>query len=538
MSVDITLLPTGQTGFHRLRSQGRIYVDKTRMIYELAQSEDPVFLSRPRRFGKSLLVSTFESLFSTGLKDFKGLEIELLWKEKTYQVVRLDCSGISGKTLEEVAFVFEEKLYTALCRAGFNGKNESEKKLSLIGQMDEWLKSLIDQGKQVVLLVDEYDAPLTAQLNNPDMFEKVRNYLSRFYSNIKENAPAFRFIFITGIARFQKASIFSAMNTLDDITLETNYGSLLGYTQEELEKYFEPFLVHAAKTLKMSRRSLLDRMQEQYDGFCFDENAKYRLYAPWSVLKFLKRPASGFKNYWVDSGGAPSVLTEYFTSHALKNPEEFDKEQSLAKVELTDSSTIDAINPLALLTQAGYFTIDYPLGNKFFLRYPNGEVRDAMAKLYTDVLFRHKKVDLDKLDDVVRAIVEPNAQKLYDALNVVFLNIPHGNRNVITNEDSVRSHLIMFLLGKDIDVVAEKTNAEGRSDIVATYEDSAVVMELKFCKDKDQSPKENCEKLLKKAVDQIKKNQYGRELRGKRLLRLALVFSEKKRQFVACQLVD
>lgn len=535
MSVDFNLLPTGQTSFHLLRSLKKIYVDKTRMIYELAQLDDPIFLSRPRRFGKSLLVSTFESLFSKGLENFKGLEIENLWKEdRTYQVIRFDFSSYARNNAETFGKVFADFLTRYLKPLGLETDNKDPE--DVLNALSLWLKQQIPYS--LVLLIDEYDSPLTRLLNRSDDFDKARDLLSQFYSVIKENAPAFRFIFITGIARFQKASIFSAMNTLDDITLETNYGSLLGYTQEELEKYFEPFLVHAAKTLKMSRRSLLDRMQEQYDGFCFDENAKYRLYAPWSVLKFLKRPASGFKNYWVDSGGSPSVLTEYFTSHALKNPEEFDKEQSLAKVELTDSSTIDAINPLALLTQAGYFTIDYPLGNKFFLRYPNGEVRDAMAKLYTDVLFRHKKVDLDKLDDVVRAIVEPDAQKLYDALNVVFLNIPHGNRNVITNEDSVRSHLIMFLLGKDIEVVAEKTNAEGRSDIVATYEDSAVVMELKFCKDKDQAPKENCEKLLKKAVDQIKKNQYGRELRGKKLLRLALVFSEKKRQFVAYQLVD
>ena len=533
MEADTTLLPLAISNFSELRQKGKIYVDKTRQIYKLARSDVPIFLSRPRRFGKSLLVSTFESLFSKGLEDFKGLEIEDLWKEdKTYDILHFDFSLIDSDTAES----FEKDLAKSLVEVSspYGMQPQATDFASVFSAFRVWLK--MQPINKYVLLIDEYDSPLTRLLNAPTEFDAARKVLSKFYAAIKSYKKAFRFIFITGIARFQKASLFSAMNNIDDITLEPEYGSLLGYTQEELEQYFDPYLIHAAQTLKMSKKELLVRMQAQYDGFCFDEKSTYRLYAPWSVLKFLNRPASGFKQYWTESGGGLTLLKEYFTSHKLLSLDDYDKEQILGRSQLTDPSTVEAIDPIALMTQAGYFTIDHVDGNSFYLRYPNGEVRAAMARMYTEYLLRNKPAVQDRLDRIGEAIGDTDADKIVQILNTAFLSIPYDRSKVVFNEASVESHLSMFLNGEGLFVQTEKHNADGRADIVVSTDDRHYcVIELKYSKDTgldEVKSEKEAQRLLKEAVEQIKTKRYGEEIRYQSMVRIAMVFSEKAKQFV------
>lgn len=537
MTIDTSLLPLGIASFSEIRNNRLVYVDKTRMIHELASSRAPVFLSRPRRFGKSLLVSTFESLFSKGLEEFKGLKIENLWKDKTYRVIRLDCSGLGVNDFDQFVFKFEEKLLVAMISSGFS-LDGFPKNLSPLSQFNLWLRGHISTGTQLVLLIDEYDAPLTAQLNNPDLFEKIRTYLSSFYSTIKENKAAFRFVFITGIARFQKSSIFSTMNNLDDITLNVDYGTIAGYTQEELEEYFSPYLEYAAQMLDMTIDELLAGMETQYDGFCFDDEGKYRLYNPWSILKFLKYSKHGFKNYWFDSAGQASLVMGYFKGHALPDITGFDKSLSVGISDLTDTSDLATINPVVLLTQAGYYTIDKINSDRVYLRYPNKEVTDAMAKLYRSQAFRNDATYLSESANIRKNLFHLSAKELVEKFNHLFIGLSYGTEERIKNESDLQSVLYAFLCDRNyLRIQMEKANVYGRSDLALSDPNGKVacVMELKYCRDKDLTEKEakkKANKLLREAVAQIKERHYGEEIGAEKLMQVALVFSERERKFV------
>ena len=212
-------LPLGVSDFAGLRRDGLIYVDKTEMIARMAATrKGKFFLARPRRFGKSLLVSTFESLFKYGLRDFQGLAIESLWKDKTYNVVRLDFSEVKNfSTVEEFKEGLLELLVSAFSSVGFRYERDSF--LSVIRQLSGWLREQVPVSS-VVLLIDEYDAPLTACLDQPELFEEVRKTLASFYAILKSNDGALRFLFITGITKYSKVSIFSELNNLNDIVLK------------------------------------------------------------------------------------------------------------------------------------------------------------------------------------------------------------------------------------------------------------------------------------------------------------------------------
>lgn len=251
-------LPLGTSDFIALRMADEIYVDKTEMVFSLAVNRGKYFLARPRRFGKSLLISTFESLFKYGLRDFKGLAIENLWKEEaTYNVVRLDFSEIKDFADAES---FSERLISLISRkfAPFGFRYELRPFQTVSDQLSDWLTA--QEKNSLVLLIDEYDAPLTSCLNNKTIFKEVRRALSAFYSVLKSNEGALRFAFITGITKFNKTSIFSELNNLSDLSLNVEYGTLLGYTYSETQKYFSGYLDNAASLLGISRGELTEEL--------------------------------------------------------------------------------------------------------------------------------------------------------------------------------------------------------------------------------------------------------------------------------------
>ncbi len=247
-------------------------------------------LTRPRRFGKSLLVSTLETLFANGLRDFRGLAIEKLWNDKTYQVVHLDFSTIKEfSSCEE----FVAKLHRLLARS-FNEIGASlPYDDRFYDAMSIWLKTV--PSRSIVLLVDEYDAPLTACLGNNDLFAAVRSVMREFYANLKFADNALRFWFMTGVTKFKSTSIFSDLNNFTDISFNPVYGTLLGFTEEELKSCFDGYLTRAADELGVSKEKLIELMRTHYNGFCFDQFAKIRVYCPWSVLNFLAAPEMGFQ---------------------------------------------------------------------------------------------------------------------------------------------------------------------------------------------------------------------------------------------------
>lgn len=522
-------LPLGVSDFHKLRGSGKIYVDKTELIYQLVATYEKLFLARPRRFGKSLLVSTFESLFKYGLKDFKGLAIEKLWKEeKTYNVVRLDFSGI--KNFDSVED-FKTKL-TSLLAASFMPFGFVYKEGTVVNLMDQisiWFASLASNS--LVLLIDEYDAPLTSCLNDSDLFKSVRNELSTFYSKIKSNDSAIRFLFITGITKFNKTSIFSELNTLTDVSLSPRFGSLLGYTHEEVEKYFGDYLEYSAEALDTDKEKLLEGLTTQYDGFCFEETVKKKVFAPWSLLTFFSEPERGLKNYWFGSGGRPSALLQYLKSHALKDPEEYGRLQSIALSTLTDSADINSLSDIGLLTQAGYLTLKKIVGTTAYLGYPNEEVRLSMAHLYTECLLAGRTVEQVGADNIAYRLATENAESALHILNRLFSSIDYQHYPV-KDESSVRAFIQVFFSGAGLNPIVEHHNYMGRSDLEVRAGNNYWVFEFKYCREN-----ENPGELLQKAIEQIQTRHYGEQIVSGNLIRVALVFSEKVKQFVKWSLV-
>ena len=230
-----------------------------------------------------------------------------------------------------------------------------------------------------MILVDEYDAPLTACLDKPQLFEGVRSLMSQFFLTLKANEGCQRFFFMTGITKFSNTSIFSAFNNLQDITLDVQYGTLLGYTEEEIVRCFASYLDRAAQALELPRDGLASQLREQYDGFSFDRQAKTHVYCPWSVLNFLAKPYEGFQNYWYASGGRPSVLMKYLSNHELSEPIDYAEEKIVRLSDLNASRQYEDINLDVLLTQAGYLTIRSVMKNGYaVLGYPNQEVSISM----------------------------------------------------------------------------------------------------------------------------------------------------------------
>ncbi|WP_281756911.1 AAA family ATPase, partial [Succinatimonas hippei] len=305
---DLTKLPLSVTSFSDFAANALIYVDKTDLVADLARFRNPFFLSRPRRFGKSTLVSTFHELFANGLDKFQGLKIvtDNLWSDKAYKVIHIDFSQIKENT---AARPFETKFYlllqSAFKAAGFTIAEDKD----VIAAFADTIGT--EDNGTLVLLIDEYDAPLTAVMGDKKEFEERRALFSEFFSTIKAYSGKFRFIFITGVTRYSNTSIFSAFNNIEDISFDPSYGALVGYTQEELEYYFKDYLENAAKALNRKEKTckytyefILDELKNNYDGYSFDEDNEWHVYNPWSILNFLKNPQRGFKPYWLDTGGA------------------------------------------------------------------------------------------------------------------------------------------------------------------------------------------------------------------------------------------
>ena len=521
-------LPIGTSDFVALRQANQIYVDKTEIIHQLASLRQKFFLTRPRRFGKSLLVSTFASLFRDGLKYFSGLAIEKLWKDTTYPVVEIDFSKVRGfESIED----FENKVRSvtvgSFARAGFVLDKCDES--NWIGQISDWMQER--PANSLVLLIDEYDAPHTACLEDKELFTKIRKFLSTFYAIIKSNDACLRFVFMTGITKFNQTGIFSELNNFTDISLDPMFGSLVGYTDEDILHNFSGYLQRAADALDMSPDEVHQELREHYDGYCFDDEVSQHVYAPWSVLNFFSRPSRGFLNYWVRSGGALTILQKYLHSHVLQAPSEYAKDQWVTYADLNCSTDFDRINDLTLLTQAGYLTIKKRRMNSFWVGYPNKEVAVSLAELYCEQLLDNRDLAAVKADTIVPALLEGDVKNLFESVNRAFAAL-HYVKYPITEEKYVQSYLQVFLAGAGFTVRCETGGALGRSDLEVDAGKVHWVFELKF-----QRKRDSAAALLEDAARQIRDRNYG-ATSPKPLIRAAAVFSEEKRAFVCWKNAD
>ena len=537
------------TDFGELIDNNCIYVDKTAIINQFASKKGPFFISRPRRFGKSTLINTLHELFAHGLEKFKGLKIEPLWKDKTYKVLHLDFS-VFKETPSIGSFNndFMDSLRFSLERAGIEPTKE---KVDFPAKLLE--KSIENEDERaVVLLVDEYDAPLTAVLNDSNEFEDRRKILSNFYFTVKSFQVKFRFIFITGVTYYSHTSIFSAFNHLTDLTLDSDYGALLGYTSDELESYFSEYIDNAVETLnrkfpteRYTHEKVVEELKRNYDGYSFDEDCMHHVYNPWSILNFLKSPHRGFIPYWVSSGGStPTFLVNYLKQKLKKyNADEL---QSLLGIDSTVNKDTDSLYPsienisnidlFAILYQAGYFCIKSAFDGYFKVGIPNLEVKKAYSNLVLNQLTKSQDSKLRFIEPFKEVLASGNLDKIKELFNTLINEFSYETVKKF-NEACFRDVLKLAMLTFNVSASTEVMGACGRADITAEAGKYLYVFELKVT---DNS--KDIDTKLTEAKDQIIKNKYARRLTDKTVVPVALVLennskSRDKRDTPVCEIV-
>ncbi len=498
-------LPIGIQDFSELRSGGYLYVDKTRDIHKLVTSGKYYFLSRPRRFGKSLLVSTMKELFSGSKELFEGLWIEDQWDwDETNPILHIPFSSIGYKSLG-LERALHEFLDDVSQEHDLGVEEEAlEKKFS------EVLKRLSAKHNRVVLLMDEYDKPIIDYLGREiEQAKANREVLKKFYSIIKDSDPHLRLVFITGVSKFSKVSIFSDLNNLNDITLHKRYSTMLGYTQEELEANFAEHIKALAEEEGLS--NVLPKIKEWYNGYSWD--ARNFVYNPFSILLLFDNLR--FANHWFKTA-TPTFLID------LIRKQEFYELDGMQVSETTfDSFDLENLQLEALLFQTGYLTIkEYDADLELYtLGYPNREVRKSMLEYLMDVFssLPYNRVRSYALE-VGNALRAGDLEKVHEIFNILLRSLPY---QLYEGRERLY-HIIIHLFFKymALDVRSEVNTSRGRADALVELEDKIYCFEFKY----NKSPEE--------ALAQIKEKGYlGKyQSSGKELIAVGVNFSPEKRE--------
>ena len=535
---DITRLPLGRTGFSDIRKRGKIYVDKTALLAQIARFDNPLFLSRPRRFGKSLLIDTLHNLFAKGLDDFQGLEIAGLWKDKTYKVVHIDFSSIADLTPSNFKSEFCDIILHRFNMKGIisalNEKNEYREPSTILSEIAERIEN-----SSVVLLIDEYDAPLTHHMDKPDEMHSIMSILNNFYAVVKQYTSIFRFIFITGVTRTAHVSIFSAFNNLRDVSFENEYNTLLGFTQDEIQYYFDKFIDNAADSLNKTKNTIYKWLQQSYDGFQFAIDTDKTVYNPWSVLSFLQNPKNGFQNYWYQSGGISSLIVNYLKIRDNFDFLNYDDRRIVTdKKKLTARYELTAVPADVLLCQTGYFTARTDNDGTLRLVPPNNEVEASLLDLYLTANNLEPQLALrTHLNTLVDKIDEHDVPGVVGVFNAILRYVVSPKSKVFLNEWAVRDTLFGSLQQVlHLQLFKEMESLEGYCDMELVTPKTHMVIEFKRTYPRGEKGKKprNAEHALADAVAQIESHHYGETpFSVQTLFRVAMVISTEKKQILS-----
>ena len=506
-----------------------IYVDKTEYIYNLIKSNRRVFFSRPRRFGKSLTLNTIGTLFEKGVDPyFKGTFIYDKWQQNKYPVLHLSFLKFSVTDFEEFKHNFNNELYKFMKAQAITGVIDNDSPHVLLGNM----LSALPDGQQIVLLIDEYDCQLSANINNPELYEKFRICIREIYAVLK-GEPHIRFLAVTGVTRLKDVSIFSVGSDIKDLSYRHAYSQMIGFTRDEIRRFYLDYLklgvvceqhIEPDEVTDEEIENLLDRMAEQYDGYCFDELNMNKVFSTYSVNNFLQELSENrllrFGDYWYEAGGVPSILKNYLQSHEV-NLEKF---QNLTiKVNLNDflsPTTLPTMDENVLMCQTGYLTLKSEISSDNYsveLGLANREVSKALAKLLAFRLISEQFL-VQQASDTDLSVC--SASELIAHFNSLLAAVSY-DKYPIKTEAMLRALLQFYLIGRGLDVRVEQHNSKGRSDLIVNLKNRRVVIELKFSADG-----KNSEALLKEAKNQIKDKEYGTENLGDReLIKIACVFN-------------
>jgi len=484
-------LPIGMQTFSDIIENDYLYVDKTKNIFDLVKNPKGVyFLSRPRRFGKSLLISTLNEIFEGEKELFKGLWIynaDLEWKK--YPVVRLDFSKLKAENKDDLKSFIMYQL-----------KNIADKYGILLTRdkyyeaFDELLTKL-SQINKVVILIDEYDKPIIDNIENKELAIELREILKGFYTIIKACDEHIRFVFLTGVSKFSKAGVFSGLNNLKDISMDTRYSSLLGITRQETGTCFKEYIDRFVKTEGINNAELIKKITDWYNGFCFSGICE-KVFNPFSMLLLFDN--ARFSNYWFESA-TPSFLIK------LIKEKDFDL-TGFDGVNISESAfsscEIENLKIIPILFQTGYLTIaGYNKERmEYTLAYPNFEVKNSMTECLTEAYsFVEREFVHGYAWKLIDALRDHDFELFFDTLRVFFANIPYDLQ--INKEKYYQTvfYLIFSLIG--LKVEAEVKTNKGRIDAVI-LDKNIYIFEFKFNGDKN------------KALSQIKEKKYFEKYQG------------------------
>ena len=523
-----------------------IYIDKTKYISDIVKLER-VFISRPRRFGKSLTLDTIATLFETGVEPyFKGTWIYDKWTEPTYPVLRLNFLNFDKNSIEK----FNNKLNSKITEfAELNHVTSYKEKEEAEDSIDHLLEQLRLENRQIVILIDEYDCQMTANINNETLYKQFQEKIKSFYATIKNKWPI-KFLGITGVTRLKDVEIFSIGSDIRDITNASAYSQMIGFTRDEIKKYYIDYLKLASsyenncnvdEVNDDNLESLLDRLAKNYDGYCFDEFYKKKVFSTWSVNKFFQSVVSNkfvyFGEYWYDNGGLPSILVNYLKTHELNAFDYLNKENpiTIPVNDFLNPTSLTTINQNVLMCQTGYLTLRSALTSGDLtvdLGIPNGEIYKALNRL---LAINFYKEGIYALAKGVRDLLDAgDIEDIIDRFNSVINSVSYDHFP-INSEAMVQNYLYLFLIGAGIETTTESHSSKGRADLIIETKNRRLVFELKYAQNETEAKTK-----LSEAVEQIKARDYGNtEPKKAEILRIAAVFNAdpKVRAFTEYQIV-
>ncbi|WP_417030346.1 ATP-binding protein [Butyricimonas virosa] len=503
------LYPIGIQNFESLRKDGYLYVDKTRLIHRLATTGRYFFLSRPRRFGKSLLISTLEAYFQGKRELFQGLAMEKLEKAWVqHPILHMDLNTAKYQSAESLDNILNDTLANW---ESLYGTTPTEVTLEL--RFKGIIRRACEQtGQRVVILVDEYDKPMLQAIGNDELQTKYRNTLKAFYSVLKTQDKYIKFALLTGVTKFGKVSVFSDLNNLNDISMDERYVALCGMTEEEIHHYFEEDIHKLASAQGLTYEETCDRLKESYDGYHFVENSE-GIYNPFSVLNTFDKMKFG--SYWFETG-TPTYLVE------LLKQNHYNLEQMAH--EETNSEVLNSIyadeSPIPVIYQSGYLTIkdyDEEFGN-YTLGFPNREVEEGFIKFLMPFYTNVDKVESPfEIQQFVKEIRNGKPDAFLRRLQSFFADTPYE----LIRDLEVHYQNVLFIVFRLVGfyVKAEYHTSEGRVDLVLQTDRYIYVMEFKL------------EGTAEEAIRQIEEKHYARpfETDSRQLFKIGINFDNKTR---------
>ena len=503
------IYPIGIQNFEKIRKDGYFYIDKTALVYQLVKTGSYYFLSRPRRFGKSLLLSTLEAYFQGKKELFTGLAMEKLEKDWIeYPILHLDLNIEKYDTPESLNNILEkslakwEELY---------GANPSERSLSL--RFAGIIERACEQtGQRVAILIDEYDKPLLQAIGNEVLQNEFRNTLKPFYGALKTMDGCIKFAILTGVTKFGKVSVFSDLNNLDDISMREPYVSLCGVTEREIHDNLEEELHELAAIQQLTYEEVYAKLKDCYDGYHFVENTE-GIYNPFSLLNTFKY--NKFSNYWFETG-TPTYLVE------LLKRTHYDLGR-MAHVE-TDADVLNSIygdeDPIPVIFQSGYLTIkgyDKEFG-LYRLGFPNKEVEEGFMKFLIPFYTRFNKVEAPfEIQRFVKELRAGDIDAFFKRLRSFFADTPYE----LVSELELHYQNVLFILYKLLGfyVKAERHTSDGRIDLVLQTDKFIYIMEFKL------------DGTAEEALQQINEKRYALpfEQDARRLFKIGVNFSNTTR---------